>query len=230
MVEPVIVEPQLLRPATQGAGNALAEVLRRIADADHAIAQHPADGFGDEPDRVREVDEERLGRAPLDNLCDLRDNGHGAQGKADSPGARRFLPDRPGLDRHGLVDQPAFEAADADGAVDDVGAVDRILEAGRRPVADGGAFGLVDAPQDGLDPLQPGCVDVVQDDLVVGRPRPAARDRPVDDGRPKPTPTQDRELHAAQYAEAIVLGPEGLRRVPQYDALRCPGSPSSHRS
>ena len=48
----------------------LAHVRRRVADADHAIAEHPLQRLGDQAGGVREVDEQGIRRVPGDLLGD----------------------------------------------------------------------------------------------------------------------------------------------------------------
>ena len=162
------------------------------------IPQDASDGLRHQADRIGEVDEERVRSAPFDDVGDVRDDGHRPKGEADSPGAGRLLPDGPCLDRDGLVDQAAGDAADPDRAVDDVGAIDGVLEQRRRAVRDGRGPGFIHPTHDGLDAGQAPGIDVVQDDLVIAGPCLAARDRPIDDRRPEPTPTEDRELHRSR--------------------------------
>ena len=151
VVDAEVVEPELLRRQPDSVGNPVAEAGRAVADADHAVAQHPPQRLGDQPGGVGEVDEERVRRV-LDNL--LGDRHHGrdrSQREREASRAGGLLADHAAVDRDPLVLQPALEAADPDRAVDDVRALHRIAQVGGHPVADRRAELAIDAVQHGRD-------------------------------------------------------------------------------
>ena len=87
----------------------------------------------DDPDRVGEVDDPRVGPGQLAHaLGDLEHDRHGAHRLREPARAGRLLADAAARQRSGLVAQPGSLAADADLDEDEVGALDRLRRARRR--------------------------------------------------------------------------------------------------
>ena len=136
VVDAEVVEPQPVDRHAKRGGDPPAHVGRSVADADHAISEHPLQRLGDQAGGVGEVDEQGIRRVPGDLLGDGGGRRHRAQGERDAAGAGRFLADRTGLHCDPLVQQSALEAAHADGAVDDVGALERVAQIAGAAVGD----------------------------------------------------------------------------------------------
>ena len=129
---------------------------------------------GDDPDRVREVDDPRIGPGELaDAVGDLEHDRDGAHRLRESARAGRLLADAAAGKRRGLVVQAGSLAADADLHEDEVGALDGGVElAAQREFA-----AKADAVEHPLgqptDDLEPPSVDVVEGeplDLEPGEP------------------------------------------------------------
>ena len=196
VVEAEVVEPHLVGLVAERAGDAPAQRRRRVADADHAVAEHLADGLRDHAGRVGEVDQPRPRRPLGDRLGELEHRGDRAQREADAARPGGLLAEHAEAERHRLVDDAALEAADPDRAEDEVGALDGVAEVGRDaerqrvPVLGG------EPVQHGAHALEAAGVDVVQDDLVERQPVAPGQQRAVHERDAEPAATDDRELHA----------------------------------
>ena len=127
-----------------------------------------------------------LGRAARDPLREVDHRRDRAQREADAAGADGLLPEHAVAERHALVDRAALEPADADRDEDEVGALERVVEVGRRPERDAVAVlgGL--ALEHLRDAVQALGVDVVQHDVVERPARAAARRRRAGRGTRRP--------------------------------------------
>ena len=97
---------------------------RDVAEPDRAVAG-VEQRAGDDPDRVREVDDPRVRRGALAHaLGDLEHDGHRAHRLGEAAGAGRLLADAAARERHRLVREARRLAADADLDEHEVGAVD----------------------------------------------------------------------------------------------------------
>ena len=136
---------------------------------------------GDDPDRVREVDDPRTGGGALaDALGDLEHDRDRAQRLGEPARARRLLPDAPAGVRDRLVREPRRLAADADLDEHEVGAVDGAVEiAGDEQLAVEALAPSIRAGH-AADDLAALAVDVVQRELAsrrCGRARARGRRR-----------------------------------------------------
>ena len=91
---------------------------------------------------------------------------HRAEREADAAGPGRLLADDALVERHALVDDAALELADADRAEDEVGALERVVEPGRRTERKLLAALPLEAFEHGRDLREPPLVDVVERDLL----------------------------------------------------------------
>ena len=116
------------RACAERSRDACAELLGGVADADDAIPQDASDGFRHQADRIGEVDEQRVRSAPFDDLGDVRDDGHGPRGELIPPAPAVSCPMAPAsiATVSSIRMKPA--SADPDRAVDDVGAIDGVLD------------------------------------------------------------------------------------------------------
>ena len=118
---------------------------------------------GNDPDRVREVDDPRAGRCELARpLGDLEDDRHRPQRLGEAAGPGRLLADAAARERQRLVLEARRLAADADLDEDEVGAVQRTVEVAGQLEAAGEALPLEHPPGEAADDLEPLRVDVVQ--------------------------------------------------------------------
>ena len=153
--------------------------------------------LGDDPDRVREVDDPRALRGPLGGpLGEVEHDRHGPERLGEPAGAGRLLADRAEPGRQRLVDEPRRLAADAQLDQHEVGAVDggigvagaheppRPLEPVEHPRRQ---------PADDLEALR---IDVEEDELVDREAVGAPRDALDQLRRVGAAPAHDRELHA----------------------------------
>ena len=175
-----VVEPDLVDEHARGldleqARDQALDADRDVAEPDRAMAVVEKRA-GDDPDRVREVDDPRVRRGQCAHaLCDPEHHGDGAHRLREAAGARRLLADAPARERDRLVGEPRLLTADAqleddergavDGSVEVVGDDERALEAG---------FGE-HAPRHRAHDLAALRVDVVQHELVDRQPGTLAR-------------------------------------------------------
>ena len=196
VVEAEVVEPHLAGVAPERPRDAPAEARGRVADADHAVAEHLLQRLGDHAGRVREVDQPGAGGAlghGLGQSHHLRDR---AQREADAARPRGLLAEHAVGERHRLVDHAALEPADADRREDEVGALDRVGEVGRRAERQGRPALGGEALEHAADALHARRVEVVQDDLVERERLALGQQGPVHERDPEPAAADDRELHA----------------------------------
>ena len=154
----VRLEPEVLRERAL-------EADRHVAETDGAVAC-VEQRAGDDPDRVREVDDPRVrGGELLDALGDLEHDGHGAQRFREAAGAGRLLADAAAGKRHRLVREPRRLAADPDLDEDEVGAVERAVELAGDLERAVEALALEHPRGEPADDVPPLGVDVVQDEL-----------------------------------------------------------------
>ena len=155
--------------------------------------------LGDDPDRVREVDDPGALRGALapDALGEIQHDRHGPQRLGEPARARRLLADRAELRRQRLVDEPRRLAADAELDEHEVGAVDRgvgVAGAGSaRPGQPSRSSIRAGQPADDLQALG---VDVEEDQLVDRQAIRAPRDALDQLRRVGAAAPDDRELHA----------------------------------
>ena len=144
---------------------------RDVAQADRAVAG-VEQRAGDDPDRVREVDDPRAGRGPFPGACrDLEHDRHRAKRLGESPGSGRLLPDTAAREGHRLVPEPRGLAADPDLDQHEVGAVERPVEiAGPHEVA-GEPLPREHPRRQRADDVEALRVDLVQRDLRHVEPR-----------------------------------------------------------
>ena len=101
------------------------------------------------------------------------------------------------LERDRLVDHAALEAPDADRREDEVGALDRVAEVGRRAERQRRAALGGEALEHAAHALHALGVEVVEDDLVERQRVAPGEQRAIDQRDPEPASADDRELHVA---------------------------------
>ena len=132
VVEPHVVQRRAVRVVPERAGGTPAQPDRRVADADHPLAQHPLHRLGDHPGRVGEVDDPGVRGERLDPLGHLDGDRHGAQPVRQAARAGRLLPEQAQVERHPLVVRAPGQAADPDRREDEVGVRERRVQVGGR--------------------------------------------------------------------------------------------------
>ena len=132
---------------------------------------------GDDPDRVREVDDPRVRGGELPHaLGDLEHDGHGAQRLREAAGAGGLLADAAAGERHRLVREPRRLAADPDLDEDEVGAVEGAVELAGDLERAVEALALEHPRGEPADDVPPLGVDVVEDELPDADPLVLARE------------------------------------------------------
>ena len=133
-----------------------------------------------------------FGRSSGDDLGDRGDDRDGPQRERDATRAGGLLSDDALGEGRGLVEDAAGHATGANGAVDDVRAIDGRLEVGGHGHRGRDPELLGDAIQDATDPVEPALVDVVEGDLVVVGRDVSGSEGPIDHRRPEPSGTDQR--------------------------------------
>ena len=177
-------------------GEPALEADRDVAQPDRPVAV-VEQRLGDDPDRVREVDDPGARRrAPVDLLGDVEDDRHGPERLREAAGAGRLLADRAEPRRQRLVDEAGRLAADAELDEDEVGAVERAVAVAVWIEPAGPAEPGQHPPGEAADDLEPLGVDVEQDELVDPDAVVAAREALDELRRVRAAAADDRELQA----------------------------------
>ena len=170
VVEPHLIDDDLLGRDVEVAGEGALEADRDVAEAHRAVSG-VEQRARDDPDRVREVDDPGVGRGELaDALCDLEHDGHGAERLCEAAGAGRLLADAAAGERDGLVREACGLAADADLHEHEVGAVECAVEVAGDEQLAVEALALEHPRGEPADDLAPVGIDVVQDELPHADP------------------------------------------------------------
>ena len=129
VVQPDVVDERRARASMPRSRAILAlERDRDVAETDRAVPR-VEQGAGDDPDRVREVDDPSVRRGEGANAVgDLEHDRHGAHRLREPAGARRLLADATTGERDRLVAKPCRLAADAELEEDEGGARDGGIE------------------------------------------------------------------------------------------------------
>ena len=180
---------------------------RDVAEPDRPVAG-VEQGTRDDPHRVGEVDDPRVGPGELAHpLGDREHHGHGAHRLREAARAGRLLADAAARQRRGLVLQAGSLAADADLHEDEVGALDRLVEPVEQLQFAAEADAVEHPPREPPDDLEPGRVDVVEREPLELEPREARdqlrriRRARADDGEPHPfTPVRVTPSTKARWA------------------------------
>ena len=184
----VRLEPEMLRERALEADRHVAETDRAVAGVEQRA--------GDDPDRVREVDDPRVrGGELLHALRDLEHDGHGAQRFREAAGAGRLLADAAAGERHRLVREPRRLAADPDLDEDEVGAVEGAVELAGDLERAVEALAFEHPRGEPADDVPPLGVDVVQDELPDADPLVLAREPRHELRRVRRAAADDRDLH-----------------------------------
>ena len=197
VVEADVAEAASVGRGADGRGGPPAEADGGVADPDDPVSEHLLHRLGHQARWVGEVDAPRAGGAVGDATGDVEGDGHGAQGIGDAAGSGRLLAEAARVEGDPLVGDPAGEPADAHRGEDEVAAVERLVEVGRRadldvpgPVRRVGLL-LEGAPED----LEPVGVDVVERDLVDPVRVVVGEEGTVDEGDAEAAATEHRQPH-----------------------------------
>ena len=196
MVQADVLELDLLRLDPEARREPALEPDRHVAQPDRPVAL-VEERLGDDPDRVREVDDPRVvGGTPPDPLREVQHDRHRPERLGEAARARRLLADRAELRRERLVDQPSRLPTDAKLDEHEAGAVDRrvgVAGEGQPPAPAQPIEHPAGQPADDLEALG---VDVEQDQLVDRQAIGAARDALDQLGGVRAAAADDRELQA----------------------------------
>jgi hypothetical protein len=130
----------------------------------------------------------------------LRDVDHHrdrAQREAEPARPDRLLADDALVERNALVYDAALELADADRAEHEVRAVERLVEARRRPERKVRLALLFQTDEHGSDLREAPLVEVVQHDLFDPDPLCARQQRAEDHRHAEPASAEHRDLHCS---------------------------------
>jgi hypothetical protein len=171
---------------------------RRVTDADDPVIEDSLHGLGDHARRVGEVDDPGIRRECPDALGDLEGDRDRAQPVGQPTGPRRLLPEEAEVEGHPHVSRAALQSAHPDGREDEVDALNRLVQRGRRAHRRRVVVPLGHLLQDPADHRQAGWVRVVEAHLLDPSLMPVGEQRPVDQGCAETAASQDRESHAAR--------------------------------
>lgn len=231
VVEPGVVDLEVVEVVTEGSGRALGETQRGVADADDPLAEHRLHRLGHEPRGVGEVDDPRVGRQTAYAFGDVERDRHRAQAVADPARSGRLLAEEPEVERDPLVSGAALDASDPHRGEDEVGAGERRVEVGRR--RDRGRRGRGGRVQRGLGgedlphDVEPCAVRVVEHDLGDAPVRGVAQQRTVDERHAEPAPAEDDQASWQHHPRTVPRCDDGATRRSRRQTL-APGTKSGH--
>ena len=167
MVETDVIEGHvgaLLIGNAQGVQRAVDEANGGVADADDALAEHGTHRLGDDPGRVREVDEPGARAQALRRARQLECRSERAKRVAVAAHADGLLAEQPVIEAAVLVEDPSAGPAHAHRGEDEVGSRKRLVDVRRR--THGRGVREVKRGQYCHHRVEPARVGVVQDDMV----------------------------------------------------------------
>ena len=198
-----MLELDPLRRDAQAVGQLALEPDRDVAQADRAVAGVDQ-GLGDQPGRVREVEQPRpVGAAGGHVAGDVEHDGDGAKRLREAARAGRLLADAAELRRHRLVQEPGGEPADPQLHEHERRSVDRAAAVGGADELAAEALPAQDPPGQPTDDVQAALVDVVQHELGEAQalgPQP----QPLDQlGGVRAAPADDCDLGVFNHGERL---------------------------
>ena len=178
VVEPDVLELDPVRGHAEAGRHPALDPDRHVAQPDRPVAGIEQ-RLGDDPDRVREVDDPGVGRAPtVDVLGERQDHGHGPKRLGEATRPNRLLADAAEPVGERLVGEPGGLAPDPELDEDERRPVDRGVPVGRRGQPAGPAVATEDALGQPGDDREPLGIDVVERELVDRQASSCDRRRP----------------------------------------------------